>query len=264
MYPEVTLNKVSIQPQTQTDFYFTSASGKVTKITAMDKEAAENMYRNILIPFMWYPVYCWIPKERCDNRHCDTMYGHSLEHIRNNFRDHCRHQRYIEVYQKLLKQFPNCDILQRLKIMYYETPSISEDDYQTTVQNTDGTITKHMPASLVIHWRKANVRFKTKYVQYDDKYSWFSEFLASCTEMNRGLLANHCFYIIIYQIDKITPDQIDKLSGSIQASTEPPVEQTLATEIQDFGHTPTRRGFSDRLRRRPQYEPIEFQQVGIR
>jgi hypothetical protein len=271
MYQEVTLNNISVQPVAQQEFYFTAASGKVTKISAKNKEVAEEMYQQVLMPLIFYPTYCWMRKERCDNRHCGgspSPYSGSgciieskiydFEHYKE------RREKYIGTYHKLLTRFPDCDILERLKIMYYDTPTYFEDDFQATIQNTDGSIKKHMPASLVLHWPKANVRFKTDVVSNPKTHNWFEQFI---TAINGSYLFNFCYYLLIYQIDHMTADQIDKLGGSMEASTEPPVEQLVATECLDTVEQPQprREGRArDFLRRRPQYNPIEFQQVGVR
>jgi hypothetical protein len=166
----------------------------------------------------------------------------------------------MRVIHLLLTRHPNCDILGRVSRLIYDKPTITYADYNTRVQNSDGSIYLYNPISRVVRWERSNISLKvdsTENLQFK-KYA-IERLIGTTTESLRGLkifgcsICNHALYNVI---SKLSKDQIDKLAGSIEPTTTPP-EVTLQPSVPEW--KPTLR---EKLAGR-QYELIDLSDMKI-
>lgn len=250
VYPEILLQSDPIVKQTTPNptFYFRSKSGLVTKIQAHSKEAAIHKYKNLILPTFYLPGWCGCMFEKCGGRYCHYE-GHYLSSAGYNNET----IKIVDICHGLLTRYPDCDILTRFRIIYWENPKIDYDDWTTISENPNGTKTMYDPQTQVLHWKKANIRVKVK--NGLGKGNSFDEALK--------LLTGHhswwslCFAILEETISHLKPDQIDKLAGSFEPTTEPPAnpERQPEPEISTWSRR------SQRLRRRfnkQTYDAIEL------
>jgi hypothetical protein len=207
-------------------------------------------YQQIILPLVYFPACCGCIPERCGGRHC--RYSGHFQSLEPTSMDGYK---FAEILHKLLINHPNTDILRRFRRFYWETPKVEYDDFTTIVENPNGTKTSYHPQTQIITWKKANVRMKVGMdIQQD---VWFEEALKLLTGSNHWW--NICYAKLEVNIQGLKPDQIDKLAGSMEPTTEPPVAPEPQSQPEPAVSTWSRR--SQRLRRRfnhTTYDAIEL------
>jgi hypothetical protein len=143
-------------------------------------------------------------------------------------------------------------------------PTILEDDFQVVQENPDGTQIKQNPATSILHWKEANVTLKfphySLYKMSDKRQIFEDVFLKLLEKVDRTcsyIHLNLCYEILYLNLDKLTPDQIDKLSGSLEPTTVPPLRNEVVDAV---GPVEVRKPSLFR-RKRKQYEAIELTNI---
>lgn len=238
-------------------FYFQSKSGNVTTVKAKDKYNAIAIYKLNTLPALHIPRRSFL----CGNKiYCSQSFCRNYHVLENNI----RLGNYIDMFHLLFKAYPNCDILHRLKLMMEYSPTVMDDDYQVIQENPDGTQTKHNPATSVLHWKEANVILKFPHdclYKISSRQSIFERIFPKFFEKKDGsytyVYLNVCYDILYLNLDKLTSDQIDKISGSFEPTTEPPLRNEVVDAV---GPVEVRQPSLFR-RKRKQYEAIELTNI---
>ncbi len=142
-------------------------------------------------------------------------------------------------------------------------PKILLEDYDIVQIDPDGNETKSHPRTSILHWKEANILLS---VPHDSTYSSLSKrellgrILPLLLQKKDGtysyLHIDLCLEVLYLNLDTLSQDQLDKLSGSFEPTLEKPVgceEAAGPLEVPKQSFYP--------LRKRKLYETLELTKI---
>lgn len=248
-------------------YYFQTLSGLVTTIQAENKDIAKRQYiDSFVLPIPQYAPRvisfgcCAIVEvnDCCSRRYCP------IPHFYSSDDPSISSVLYVPLLNHILTTYPNTSFLSRLKILMDTRPSISHEGYRIYQKNPDGTELQADPTITTFSWEEANIVVRVTYSKSYKPENYPSTVMYSIYPILFQKINTYsiCYEVLYNLLDKLTPELIDKLSGSLEPSlVEPPVRAQPPPEEPVAIEPPSSSSLNPLRNRKNMYQRIEIEKV---